>query len=405
MTKFHVGRPAPPEDLIDRKEEVKYIVDKMRTKGISYNLAILGYRRIGKTSILFKVKKTLSKDEKTAVVYFDVKQNMAEPKMFLTRLEKTIFDSYLEKMNFPAKIGTKANKATEFFTKIRDALTSKKVKSISVNISSKGIISPKIEFGDKVTDYSTLFMSVFQSATAFAEKSNLKFIIILDEFQELVDLDRYPGLKDIFSLFRSIIQQRGKNVSFIVSGSRVHMLQTILGSGESPLFVHFERYIIQEMNRKNSLEFFNKYLTARKLKLDDKVAEQAYDLIGGQPFYLMAIAEKWNAGDNINTVFQNLLTDSLGTLKLYAEYLLSDDLADTTGGPILKTILQALSDSSAGYTVSELAKKISVSLEKLPRYLKPLTEADLITKVDGKYIVRDKMLREYLRLQVEALMS
>ncbi|MBM2852920.1 MAG: hypothetical protein HW420_1467 [Candidatus Nitrosotenuis sp.] len=405
MTKFYVGKPAPPEDLMDRKEEVKYIVTKMKSKGISYNLAILGYRRIGKTSILFKVKEILLNNEEIAVVYFDVKQNMAEPKTFLTRLEKAIFDAYLEKLRFSTKIGTKASKATEFFTKIREALTSKKVKSISADISSNGIILPKIEFEDKVTDYGTLFMSVFKSATAFAEKSNLKFIIILDEFQDLVNLDRYPGLKDIFSLFRSIIQQRGKTVSFIVSGSRVHMLQTILGSGESPLFVHFERYAIQEMDKHNSLEFFNKYLAAKKLKSNNKGAEQAYELVGGQPFYLMAIAEKWNTGDDVNMVFQNLLTDSLGTLKLYAEYILSEDLADATGGPILKTILQALSDNSTGYTVSELAKKMSIALTNLPRYLTPLIDADLVTKINGNYIVRDKMLREYLRVQVEALSS
>jgi AAA+ ATPase superfamily predicted ATPase len=403
VTRFYVGKPAPPEDLMDRKEEVRHIVTKMKARGISYNLAILGYRRIGKTSILLKAREILSKRAEIAVVYFDVKENMAEPKTFLTRLEKAIFDAYLEKLGFSTKIGTKASKATELFTKIREALTSKKVKSITANISSNGIILPKIEFEDKVADYSTLFLSVFKSATAFAEKSNLKFIVILDEFQDLSDLDRYPGLKDIFGLFRSVIQQRGKTVSFIVSGSRVHMLQTILGSGESPLFVHFERYSIQEMDRQNSLEFFNKYLAAKKLKPSNKAAEQAYELVGGQPFYLMAIAEKWNHGDEINSVFQNLLTDSLGTLRLYAEYILSEDLSDATGGPILKTMLQALSGSSEGYTVSELAKRISVSLEKLPRYLKPLVDADLVTKTGGRYTVRDKMLREYLRMQAEAL--
>lgn len=403
MTKFHVGEPASPEDLVDRKSEVKYLIDKMSARGINYNVAVLGHRRIGKTSILFKVKNILAKNKNIAVAYFDVKQNMAEPRTFLTRLEKTIFDSYLEKLGFSAKISTRKNKATEFFTKIREALTSKKVKSISVDISTEGIISPKIEFEDKIKDYNALFMSVFRSATAFAEKSNLKFIIILDEFQELVNLNRYSGLEDIFSLFRSIIQQRGKNVSFIVSGSRVNMLQTIIGSGKSPLFVHFEIYSIDEMDKRNSVEFFNKYLLARKLKRNDNVAEEAYDLVGGQPFYLMAIAEKWNIGDKTADVFQNLLVSPLGTLKLYAEYLLSEDLARSTGGPISLTILQALSDSNEGYTVSELANRISISLTSLPRYLKSLIEADLIVKTAGKYKIRDKMLRQYLRLQVQAL--
>jgi len=47
----------------------------------------------------------------------------------------------------------------------------------------------------------------------------------------------------------------------------------------------------------------------------------------------------------------------------------------------------ALSDNSIGYTVAELAKKISF-LAKIPRCLKPLTEADLVIKTDGVYMTR-----------------
>ncbi|MEM3143435.1 MAG: hypothetical protein QXW91_02265, partial [Candidatus Nitrosotenuis sp.] len=305
--------------------------------------------------------------------------------------------------NTSAKIRTKTSKSLEIFSHIKDALASKKIKSVSASISTDGIIAPSVEFGEtQVSDYSSLFLSVLQTPTAFADKSSLKFVIILDEFQDLHKLNRYPGLKDIFGLFRSVIQQRGNNVSFVISGSRVHMLENILGSGESSLFVHFQILKVEEMNEENSIKLFNAYLKARNLKSNNAVSKKAFDLVGGQPFYLMALADRWNPKTRIEDEYKHSLTDSLGSLKLYAEYMLSEDLGEVQSGPMSKTILQVLA-SMGECSISELAKAIDTPLTKLPRYIEPLSNADLILKKDGKYYIRDKILRDYLKFQLESL--
>lgn len=399
MAKFYIGKPAQPKDLIDRKNECDYLLERLRSKKINYNIALLGYRRIGKTSILQKVQSHLDKDANFVIVYFDVKHHMTEPKAFLNRLEKAIFDAYVAKLNTSSKISTKTSKSLEIFSRIKDALESKKIKSVSARIGTDGVITPSVEFGEKqVSDYSSLFLSVLQTPTAFADKSGLKFVIILDEFQDLHKLDRYPGLKEIFDLFRSIVQQRGNNVSFVISGSRVHMLENILGGGESSLFVHFQILNVKEMDEENSIKLFNAYLKARKLKANNAVSKKAFDLVGGQPFYLMALADRWHPKSNIEDEYRRSLTDSLGSLKLYADYLLSEDLSKVQSGPISRTILQTLAFMD-GCSVSELAKAIDVSLTKLPRYLNPLSDADLVLKKDGKYYVRDRMLQDYLKFQ------
>ena len=85
-------------------------------------------------------------------------------------------------------------------------------------------------------------------------------------------------------------------------------------------------------------------------------------------------------------------------LKLYADYLLSEDLSKVQSGPISRTILQTLALMD-GCSVSEIAKAIDVSLTKLSRYLAPLSDADLVLKKDGKYYVRDRMLQDYLKFE------
>jgi AAA+ ATPase superfamily predicted ATPase len=54
-----VGKPVPPESMVDRKEIVEKLAKDLSNPGINPAYAILGYRRIGKTSILNKVKQEL----------------------------------------------------------------------------------------------------------------------------------------------------------------------------------------------------------------------------------------------------------------------------------------------------------------------------------------------------------
>ena len=403
MTKFKIGSPASPKDLVDRKGEIKDLLSKMKSKSINYNVAVIGYRRIGKTSILIKLKEMLVKEDDYVAVYFDVQKNMAEPKIFFTRLQKAVFDAYIEKLSKAQKVRTKSSQVVgTVLSKLLEAIRSKKITSIGATITPEGAIIPKIDFGDKKPDYTEVFYSVFRTMKAFADKSNIKFIIILDEFQDFADLKRYSGLKEVFNLFRAVVQERGDNVSYIISGSRVHMLNTILDSGKSSLFTHFEKLAIPDMDKKYSVELFTKYLSARKIKVDKKVAEKAFELVTGVPFYLMVLAEAWNPQNDITDTYYEILINPLGALKNYVDYVLSEDLGSVKGGPILRTILRALATSD-GLSYSEIGHKIDVAITKLPFYMINLEKSDLVKQVDKKFIIRDKIVRDYLKIEAEEL--
>lgn len=399
MVKFAIGSPVSPKELVDRKEQLDYLTSRMKSRSINYNVAVLGHRRIGKTSILVKLEDELSRDKKFAVVYFDVQKNMAEPRIFFSRLQKAIFDTYLEKLSGLQKTSAKISKIGQFFGNLQSAIESARIKTIGAELRADGIIYPKIEFGESKPNYGDLFLAVFETLKAFAEKSNIKFVVILDEFQDFEKLSRYTGLKNVFDLFRAVIQNRGDNVSYIISGSRVHLLSSILESGSSPLFTHFQRLSITEMDEKNSIVLFNKYLKGRKLKQNDAIAKQAFQILGGQPFYLMALAEEWNPSDDLEEIFIKTLTSSVGILKNYVDYVLTEDIAIAKGGPILRTILRALAESDEGLTYTELSHKISVPTGSLTFYVPSLIDTDLVIYQDKKLIVRDKIIRKFLKIE------
>src|SRR5438445_7148808 len=110
---MQIGKPAPPDELVDREEEVNGIVSKMKSK-INYNIAVIGYRRIGKSSILEKAADILSRDDKTVVVYFDVKKYLGDPKSFLINLQTSIFNAYLRKLGKLGKLKAKAGRSFDF---------------------------------------------------------------------------------------------------------------------------------------------------------------------------------------------------------------------------------------------------------------------------------------------------
>jgi AAA+ ATPase superfamily predicted ATPase len=392
-----IGRPALPDELVDRKDEVETILEKIRSK-ISYNLALIGYRRIGKSSILQKAADSLSKDDKTVVVYFDIEKKLGDPKIFLTSLQSAIFEAYAKKLG---RLGKAKIKASEIAAHITDILSSKKIKGMGLEIRPGATpqdytMMPKLEFGEKESAYMKMFETVFQTVNAIAEE--YKVVIILDEFQKIILLKRYKGLKNILELFRGIVQERHKNVSFVVCGSHVHMLRSILFDGKSPLFQHFIEIPIGEMDEKNSMVLFNKYLEARGLDKNNKIAKDAFDLVGGQPYYLMALAEAYNPKKRISDTLLDSLTSSVGALRLYVEYVLAEDVATAQGGPMLRSILVVLAGSDAPMGYTEIANTLGVRAPELVPYLNELGKTDLIIKTESGYVVRDKLVREHLRL-------
>ncbi len=403
MAKFQIGSPAAPRDLVDREKELKDLMAKMTTRDINYNMAVLGYRRVGKSSILMKLHDNLSKEKRIIPIYFDVQKNMAEPRIFFERLQKSIFDAYRTKLTRGKRAKSSAIKIVgDLFTKITGAIGDKKISNISVSITPEGVIVPKVHLADKKPDYAGLFYSVFGTLQVLAEKNNLKFVVILDEFQDLVKFRGYTGLKDIPSLFRAVIQERGEHVSYIISGSRVHMSTGMLDGGRSPLFAHFEKLTVYGMDEKYSVELFTKYLSAKGITIDEKTAREAYRIVGGIPFYLMALAEAYNQKEDLQDTYTRILTETVGSLKNYVDYVLSEDLGNVTGGPVLLTILRALAVSN-GLTVTEISKKTKIKYTSLPYHMSNLKNSDLVIQEERRYKVRDKIVKDYLVFEVNSL--
>ncbi|MEM3089667.1 MAG: hypothetical protein QXY22_03780, partial [Candidatus Nitrosotenuis sp.] len=129
-----------------------------------------------------------------------------------------------------------------------------------------------------------------------------------------------------------------------------------------------------------------------------KAAKEAFDLVGGQPYYLMALAEAWEPKSSTSEVFLNQLESSVGSLRLYSEYVLAEDVATAQGGPMLRAILNVMAKSDLGMGYTEIAKELRANPPELVPYVSELIRMDLVVKTGSGYVVRDRIIRQYLRL-------
>src|SRR6185312_6480077 len=113
-----------------------------------------------------------------------------------------------------------------------------------------------------------------------------------------------------------------------------------------------------------------------------------------------ALAEAWEPGNNISEVFLNQLSSSVGTLRLYAQYVLAEDIATAQGGPMLKSILEKLAVTDKGLSYSGLSKELSIPTSSLVPYMNELVKTDLVVKEGTLYKIRDNIVKQYLKMSL-----
>lgn len=396
-----IGKPSPPEEILDRKKEVNEIVERCSNEKINYAIALLGYRRIGKTTILLKAKEELE-SRGILVIYFDVKKNLSDPLSFLDKLQKAVFTEYVRDLGLrKGSVRALKNAGEPAFHSISKAI--KGIKGIGVQLTLKPdgevVLEPKLEFG-RSPDYGEMFDATFESINRVSKSTNKKVVIMLDEFQDMIKLHRYRGLGNVLDRIRDVVQSRARNLSYVISGSQVHVTREFIEKGKGSAFLHFVEIDVEDLQEQSAIELFEKYCGARN-KINSNQAKtgasEAYRLVGGQPFYIMSLAEAWDGSRPLKETYDNLLTSPRKPLSLYAEYVLAADLTQAKRGePALRTILVSLARDPK--SVGELAKSVNMTQAGLPSYLSELIKYDLITIHEGRYSVRDKIIRDYLKL-------
>jgi len=376
-----VGKPSL--ELVDRQQEISEIVSGLSSSRRNVNYALVGHRRIGKTTILWKVRQELSQLGFN-VVYLDLSVYRFTPVEFAQAVMSQITENYAKSLG-------KVDKATVTISNLlKTLLKLRKLRfTLEPSVDDKGRFSiamrPELV---ETEDLPKVLALAFDYANEMSKKSRKRIVIMIDEFPTIVEFTRYPKLGNILERFRSILENRA-NVCYVVSGSRVHFMRGILGSGDSPLFGHFVIREVKELAENDAMELYMKAYNAPAAE-----ARSAYAIVGGHPYYLIMLAENRRPEEKIDQTYRRILTSSTGALYLYVNYILKEDLGSSTKETRLLKILRSI--ASGHNTVSAISKSTYLRITSLPYYIEELERYDLIRRSNGTYALTDAVVKDYL---------
>ena len=73
----------------------------------------------------------------------------------------------------------------------------------------------------------------FEFPETLAAETDTRFLIILDEFQEITRLSNYPQVDDALEIFRAVLQTQS-HVVYVVAGSAISLMERIFHHASSP---------------------------------------------------------------------------------------------------------------------------------------------------------------------------
>ena len=340
--------------------------------GAGKNIALLGGRKSGKSTIAKRLMKT---EKNIAVVYVDFGKISMSPESFAVEFIGAICWQFLHEPVSEYKNFMGLDNLLKYALEMKSARAHEILKSIQNEISK---IKP---------DQRLLAQLAFNFSYALADEKGIKILLILDNFENIFDLNNFEQIKDIISL----VNFNHESVKYIAASSAQTDVKRHLRN--------FEFLEIQNFDKNEIMEIVKKATG----KADNKLAEIILELSKGVPIAANEILKNLNEkngliekNDASASFFSQLLCKN-GVLYNYCHDSLNYYLNRTRGQVLSKIILKVIA-SEKELRLSDIARKIYRSAPVTKSLLERLISADIIYRKDNKFYFYDPMLKLWLKL-------
>jgi len=238
------------EEFYAREEELQLLFKGLEVgEGL---IVVYGVRRVGKTSLV-QVGLT---EYNVPYVIVDLRRFSEDPSLLSPSVLASIVKNTLKEYE------KYSGKVKKFAEKILDYINSLDLKVIKLEVKGKR---------------SELLVKVLEDVDKWAKKRNTRFVIVLDEAQELKII---PAWRKILAWALDTLE----NVTFIVTGSEVGVLKDFLRLDDrnSPLFgrARLEIYL-KKFGREAALDFLKRGFQEVEMKVVEEELVDAVNRLDG----------------------------------------------------------------------------------------------------------------------------
>ncbi|MBL8911625.1 MAG: ATP-binding protein [Archangium sp.] len=380
---FSTSTPVTDTAFFDRTVELKRLAGVITAlrQGTPRWLAILGVRRVGKTSLVLE----LVRRDRHRDVRFVVLDCMEDDPLgfgIFHHLALRTVDAF-----FARELGTSVASLARRPDEYRATLPESKL----FRSLDRGLRADLLSLADAPKDVKLAELAL-GLPERLAVATRTWCVVAWDEFQELSKLP--PSRGGVLSLARAI-WQRHKRTTYVIAGSERGLLRQLVTSERSPFFQHFDLMELGTMKPEDATALLRQ--AGGRARLSDEVIALAILTLGGHPFYLQMFGEHlvrypppWDVA-LARQVMSELLFTRNGALSLFfaREF---DRLVGSAS--TLAATLEGLADGPL--RTNELARRTGANSGAMVRYLERL--GDAVTRdAEQRWSLSDPVFALWLR--------
>lgn len=367
----------------DRRAELERIGDALASleRGAPRWLAILGPRKIGKTSLILEAARRARGD--VAIAVLDAFERMP--------LDLEVF-RVLAVRALDALVGDESAGALR--RRLHDPGAFRAL--LHTARSLRDLPAPLRTDLDRLVDEPATPDAVrrwLELPEELCAALDRKLVLAIDEVQELASLS--SAKFEPFPLMRAV-WQRHQHVAYFFSGSAPSMLRQLVSSRESPFFQHFTLFELAPFGSDDAISLLVDEAPPDR-SIPRALAARLYEVVGGHPFYLQVLGESLTASPgpyelaSLKPLLQSELFSRTGRLSLYFENEYRRIVGNaTTAAASLEAIAR-----HGPMRMTDVARAIGSSTAATARYLERLGDA-VVRDEAGLYRIADPVFARWI---------
>jgi len=378
-------KPAAGEDFFNREELLHEMLATLANTEVDMGFALIGPRRVGKTSILKEVASRLNQRGEVVAIYLSVWQLVENTlKEFSQELTTATFDAF------------KPRFATKHKLKELLRVPAKKVygvlKTLDIHIRLMDEIEVELASREKRLDAGSLMENVFNLIENLSQDFGVRSVLMIDEFPSLIELKNGKRIGEAIIRKLRTINEGLQNTVLCISGSIRKTMEIALLSPTSPFYRQFIVRKVGPLDKSSVGGLLKKNLT-RPISPD--AIDEVYSLTYGIPFYVQFIGRELERSpqpsidrSSVVQAFAEMLQEEGDVIFAQEFYGLNDKER-----AILRTM--AIGDLNK---LSEIAHQLNETPNVISKYLEQLVYKGVIDKqTKGRYDITDPVFNSWLR--------
>jgi len=374
---FRFGALARDESFTDRDDEIAELLSDARN---GQDVVIFAPRRFGKTSLVDRVAQRLVGDRvlvgQINLMRTPTKERLAE------KLAATVYED----------IAGPLTRAKDFAARIFRGLRITPTMTLD---PETGALSFGFGAGHLPEDVDATLERLFELVAQVAAERERGALLILDEFQEVIELD--PQLP---KLLRSVLQEQPE-VGHFYLGSKRHMMERIFNDENEPFWRSAKQLELGPIPPGPFGDFIERRFADTGRRIDPTVVAQILTITGGHPYATQELCYfLWEETPTRRAATPERLDAALERV-LRSEHTHFSLLWDRASAN-QKLVLQALAREPGHPFAEDYRRRHALrAVSSTQKAVEALARDELVGRDRGRVWITEPFLAEWIRANVQ----